>query len=168
MAACSRFQSVFFVNESLVSSVSTTAADWWAWWRLSTTTLRLVCWNSRPHHHLDLLRTYLLTCGIGVQNLKGSQSSNPLHQYLRTNIKFVSTGWLTWRRGAQISTHKSHNYLPMKTTFTSGLTARVVWWNNVYEHGALCQPVSRQRETNFGIFCNPITSTSTEVCTRQV
>lgn len=143
MAACSGFQSVFC--ECIpVSCVSVTVTNWQAWWRLSTTTPRLVCWNSHHHHHLHPPRTYLLIYGIVAQNLKGSQSSNHLHQYLRKNIKFLSTARFTWRE-PQINVCKSYNYLLPKQDFLWSVTADVMWWNNVYEQGALCWPVSPGR-----------------------
>jgi hypothetical protein len=79
---------LFFVNESLVSCVSVTVTNWQTWWRLSTTILRLVCWSSRRPLHLDPPHTCLIISGIVAQNLKGSRSSNHLHQYLRKNITF--------------------------------------------------------------------------------
>jgi hypothetical protein len=108
---------LFFVNESLVSCVSVTVTNWQTWWRLSTTILRLVCWSSRLPLHLDPPHTCLLISGIVAQNLKGSQSSNHLHQYLRKNIKFLSMARFTWR-GPQIKTCKSYNYLLTKSRFS--------------------------------------------------
>jgi hypothetical protein len=97
---------LFLVNESLVSYVSITAIGWQAWGRLSTTTLRLACWNSRPHRHLDPLRTCRLVCGTVAQNSKGSQNSNRLHQYLWKNSNIFKYSTLTWR-GVQINMCKS-------------------------------------------------------------
>jgi hypothetical protein len=79
----------------LMSAVSITVIGWQAWCRLSTTTLRPECWNSRRHHHLDPLRTYQLICGTVAQNWKGSQNSNRLHQYLWKNSNISKYNILT-------------------------------------------------------------------------
>lgn len=65
--------------------------------------------------------------------------------------------------------HSSGAYLPGLCHFLQSVISHTVRWN-VYRHATSCRHgcLSRQKETNFNIFCNPFISTFTKVHSRQV